>query len=67
MALFTVRHLTVYRYSKPVGVGEHRMMFRPRGSHDLRLLEARLTIAPKPAGLCWLHYVFDNSLAIAII
>jgi transglutaminase-like putative cysteine protease len=65
MALLTVRHLTVYRYSKPVGLGEHRMMFRPRESHDLRLLEARLTIAPEPAGLRWLHDVFDNSLAIA--
>jgi hypothetical protein len=65
MALLTVRHVTVYRYSKPVGLGEHRMMFRPRESHDLRLLEARLTIAPEPVGLRWLHDVFDNSLAIA--
>jgi transglutaminase-like putative cysteine protease len=65
MALLTVRHLTVYRYSQPVGLGEHRMMFRPRESHDLRLLDSRLTIAPEPAHLRWLHDVFDNSLAIA--
>jgi Bacterial transglutaminase-like N-terminal region len=50
MSLLTVLHLTVYRYSKPVGLGVHRMMFRPRESHDLRLLEARLTIAPEPDG-----------------
>jgi transglutaminase-like putative cysteine protease len=62
---FTVRHLTVYRYSEPVGLGEHRMMFRPRESHDLRLLEARLEITPRPTRLRWLHDVFDNSVAIA--
>ena len=65
MALLTVRHLTVYRYSEPVEIGEHRMMFRPRESHDLRLVNTRLTIAPAPAALRWLHDVFDNSLAIA--
>jgi transglutaminase-like putative cysteine protease len=65
MPLLTVRHLTVYRYSEPVGLGEHRMMFRPRESHDLRLLKARLDITPNPAGLRWLHDVFDNSVAVA--
>src|SRR5580704_12560679 len=65
MSLLTVRHTTTYRYSEPVRLGEHRMMFRPRESHDLRLLKACLKIAPKPANLRWLHDVFDNSLAIA--
>ena len=63
--LLTVRHLTVYRYSRPVGLGEHRMMFRPRQSHDLRLLESSLEITPRPARLRWLHDVFDNSVAVA--
>src|ERR1700719_940782 len=65
MSLLTVRHLTVYRYSKPVGLGEHRMMFRPRESHDLRLLKTSLDITPKPASLRWLHDAFDNSVAVA--
>jgi transglutaminase-like putative cysteine protease len=65
MSLLTVRHLTVYRYSKPVGLGEHRMMFRPRESHDLKLLKAKLEITPVPATLRWLHDVFDNSVAVA--
>ena len=60
----TVRHLTVYRYSEPVRLGEHRMMFRPRESHDLRS-SARLDIHPRPSCLRWLHDVFDNSIAIA--
>src|SRR5271157_4870491 len=65
MRLLTVRHVTIYRYSGPVGLGEHRMMFRPRESHDLRLLKTRLEITPAPASLRWLHDVFDNSVAVA--
>jgi transglutaminase-like putative cysteine protease len=61
----TVRHVTVYRYAKPVELGEHRMMFRPRESHDLRLVRTRLDIFPRPTHLRWLHDVFDNSVAIA--
>jgi transglutaminase-like putative cysteine protease len=65
MPFLTVRHTTVYRYSEPVGLGEHRMLFRPRGSHDLRLLRTRLDITPNPTRLRWLHDVFDNSIAVA--
>jgi transglutaminase-like putative cysteine protease len=65
MRLLTVRHVTVYRYAEPVTLGEHRMMFRPRESHDLRLVRTKLEIFPHPAELRWLHDVFDNSVAIA--
>lgn len=65
MRLLTVRHVTVYRYSEPVRLGEHRMMFRPRESHDLRLVRTQLTIVPRPTDLRWLHDVFDNSVAAA--
>jgi transglutaminase-like putative cysteine protease len=41
------------------------MMFRPRESHDLKLLSISLSITPDPARLRWLHDVFDNSIAIA--
>ena len=39
-------------------------MFRPRESHDLRLLKARLEITPVPAHLRFLHDVFDNSVGV---
>jgi transglutaminase-like putative cysteine protease len=65
MSFLTIRHDTIYRYSEPVGLGAHRMMFRPRESHDLKLLKTNLTILPQPARLRWLHDVFDNSIAIA--
>lgn len=65
MSILTVRHSTVYRYREPVIFGEHRIMFRPRESHDLRLISIDLSISPRPASLRWLHDVFDNSVSIA--
>jgi len=65
MSFLTVRHSTIYRYSQPVSLGEHRMMFRPRESHDLRLIRTQLEIIPHPAHLRWLHDPFDNSVAVA--
>jgi transglutaminase-like putative cysteine protease len=65
MAFLTVNHATVYRYREPVQLGEHRMMFRPRESHDLRLIRTSLTITPRPVDLRWLHDPFDNSVAVA--
>jgi transglutaminase-like putative cysteine protease len=65
MSFLTVRHVTTYRYSEPVGLGEHRMMFRPRASHDLRLIQTGLSISPTPARVRWLHDAFDNSICVA--
>ncbi len=65
MRRLVVRHITVYRYREPVELGEHRMMFRPRESHDLRIVDTRLEISPPPATLRWLHDIFDNSVAVA--
>lgn len=62
--MLTVRHSTVYRYPKPVRFGEHRLMFRPRDSHDLRLVSTRLSIRPA-AEIRWIHDVFGNSIAVA--
>ena len=64
MTILTVRHRTTYRYASPVEFGEHRLMFRPRDSHDLRLLDTSLVISPS-ASVRWLHDVFGNSIAIA--
>lgn len=60
----TVRHRTVYRYASPVTFGEHRLMLRPRDSHDLRLVRAALMLSP-PAQVRWFHDVFGNSVALA--
>jgi transglutaminase-like putative cysteine protease len=39
-------HTTIYRYSEPVSFGEHRVMFRPRDSHDQRVLATDLQVSP---------------------
>ena len=65
MTLLRVRHTTSYSYRRPVGFGEHRLLFRPRGSHDQRVLAADLKILPTPSELFWIHDVFGNSVAVA--
>lgn len=60
MPILSVRHVTAYAYARPVGFGEHRMMFRPRDSYDQRLLEAQLSVSPEPASVTWVHDVFGN-------
>jgi transglutaminase-like putative cysteine protease len=63
MRLLTVRHATTYRYARPVSFGQHRLMLRPRDSHDLRLVAAELTLSP-PGQVRWMHDVFGNSVAL---
>nr|WP_294543090.1 transglutaminase family protein [uncultured Rhodopila sp.] len=64
MTALTVTHTTIYRYAAPVVFGEHRMMMRPRDSHDLRLLKTALVLHPA-ASVRWIHDVFGNSVGIA--
>jgi len=64
MTILHVLHRTLYRYANPVSFGDHRMMMRPRDSHDLRLLDTGLTISPS-AQVRWMHDVFGNSVAVA--
>ncbi len=63
MRLLTVRHATTYRYGRLVTFGQHRLMLRPRDSHDLRLVGAELTLSP-PGNVRWMHDVFGNSVAL---
>src|SRR5258708_916310 len=64
MTILNVRHTTVYRYRRPVRLGNHRLMLRPRDSHDLRLIRTNLNFLPG-ASVRWIHDVFGNSIAIA--
>lgn len=64
MRKLEIVHQTRYDYSEPVTLGDHRLMFRPRDSHDLRLLHTGLVIEPA-AQVRWIHDPFGNSIAIA--
>ena len=57
-----IRHETTYHYRTPVRLLPHRLMLRPRDSHDLRLLETSLAISPPAARTRWAHDVFGNSV-----
>ena len=43
---YEIVHTTTYNYRQPVTFGEHRVMFRPRESHDLRVLATDLQVVP---------------------
>lgn len=62
--LFDITHTTHYRYAQPVELGTHRVMFRPRGSHDMRVLATSLEISPEPNDVRLIHDVYSNSVAI---
>ncbi len=64
MTALEVHHRTAYRYRRPVNLGPHRLMLRPRESRDLRLISSAVTVAPA-AQVAWAHDVFGNSVATA--
>ena len=65
MPALTIRHVTTYRYRHPVAFGEHRMMLRPRDSHDQKVIDATLGITPEPSSLRFDRDAFGNHVAIA--
>lgn len=62
--LFDISHTTHYRYHQPVQLGEHRVLFRPRGSHDLRVLATDMRVTPEPADIRLIQDVYSNSVAL---
>ena len=62
--VFDIEHTTHYRYHQPVRFGEHRVMFRPRGSHDLRVLATDMKVTPEPEDIRLVIDVYSNSVAL---
>lgn len=60
---YDIVHTTTYSYSKPVTFGEHRVMFRPLDSHDLRVLATDLVVSPD-ADIRLIQDQFSNSMAL---
>ncbi|XVJ70981.1 MAG: transglutaminase family protein [Rhizobacter sp.] len=61
--VYDVVHTTVYRYREAVSFGEHRVMFRPRESHDLRVLATDLQVTP-PSRVRMIQDPHSNSVAL---
>lgn len=64
VSILKVHHRTTYRYSHPVGFGEHRWLFRPRDSQEQHLILSERTISPEPSDVHWIHDVFSNQIAL---
>jgi len=61
--LFRVRHVTRYHYKKPVEFGQHKAMFRPHETQDLRLLS--MNVSTSPASMVhWIHDAFSNAVTL---
>jgi transglutaminase-like putative cysteine protease len=65
MPILDIKHVTTYRYIRPVSFGEHRMMLRPRDDRDQKVLDSELEIIPKPIRLDWSRDIFGNYVATA--
>jgi transglutaminase-like putative cysteine protease len=64
MASLTIRHVTTYRYRKPVAFGEHRLMFRPRDTGGQKVKKTRLAITPPPESLNFIEDSFGNQIGV---
>jgi transglutaminase-like putative cysteine protease len=62
--VFDIVHTTHYRYAQPVGLSEHRVLFRPRDSHDLRVLATDLEVTPEPVDVRLIQDAYSNSVAL---
>ena len=60
---YEIVHTSVYKYRQPVRFGEHRVMFRPRDSHDLRVLATDLQVSPE-ANVRMIQDPHSNSVAL---
>lgn len=60
---YDIVHTTVYRYKVPVTFGEHRVVFRPRDSHDLRVLATDLKVSPD-SSVRMIQDPYSNSVAL---
>jgi transglutaminase-like putative cysteine protease len=65
MPILDIKHVTTYRYNRPVSFGEHRMMLLPRDDEDQKVLECGIDIRPKPVRLDWSRDIFGNHVATA--
>ncbi|HYP86107.1 transglutaminase family protein [Variovorax sp.] len=63
MPSYDITHTTTYRYREPVRFGLHRVMFRPRDSHDLRVLATDLQVSPE-ASIRLIQDPHSNSVAL---
>lgn len=65
MTIYSIRHVTTYRYKAPVAFGEHRLLLRPRDGFDQRTLAATLDIEPRESRVSWSEDASGNLVGTA--
>lgn len=63
MRRLDINHVTEYRFPAPVSLQLHRLLLRPRESHNVRIESSILEILPAHT-LQWKLDVLDNSVAL---
>ncbi len=63
MKRLRIEHRTTYTYARPVQLGRHRLVIRPREGHDLRVETMTLEISPAHRRV-WTCDVFGNNVVI---
>jgi transglutaminase-like putative cysteine protease len=63
-AIFDITHTTHYRFAQQVMLGEHWVQFRPRDSHDLRVLATNMQVTPSPVDIRMFQDAYSNSIAM---
>ncbi len=64
--IYDISHRTEYRFHRPVALGPHRMAFRPRDAHDMRVLATALQVEPEPQRVDMVLDVYGNSVALLL-
>lgn len=62
--VYDIEHITDYRFHRPVALGLHRLTFRPRDGHDMRVLATELVVTPTEQRVDLVHDVYGNSVAL---
>lgn len=61
--VYTVRHVTTYRYARPVSFGPHRAMFLPRTAGRGRILGRSVSVS-LPAKVRWIMDALSNATTL---
>ncbi len=62
--IYDIEHSTEYRFRQEVEFGMHRLTFRPRDGHDMRVLATELDVSPPARRVDLVHDVYGNSVAL---
>jgi transglutaminase-like putative cysteine protease len=62
--IYDIVHSTEYRFHRPVSLGTHKLAFRPRDGHDMRVLATSLEVTPHEERVDLVHDVYGNSVAL---